>query len=216
MPRGIAFHHRSDLDAVQRELRETPGVTVLIYDQECATERRRHRKRGTGAGGGKRVVINPRVCEDCGDCSRASNCLAVEPVETEFGRKRAIDQSACNQDFSCLKGFCPSFVTLEGAEPRPKPGAAAARRRCRTPLPPALRGEAWNILLAGVGGQGVTALSAILAMAAHLDGRPVRTMDQLGLAQKGGGVHGPAPHRRRRRGAETLAAPASARGRRIC
>jgi indolepyruvate ferredoxin oxidoreductase len=188
VPKTVAFHHRDQLDAVQKQLRETKGVTVLIYDQECATERRRHRKRGTAPAATRRVVINPRVCEDCGDCGVQSNCLAVQPVQTEFGQKRTIDQSACNQDFSCLKGFCPSFVSLEGAEVAAHPEAAAAPANLPEPVPPALRGEAWNIVLAGIGGQGVTALSAILAMAAHIDGRPVRTMDQLGLAQKGGGV----------------------------
>jgi indolepyruvate ferredoxin oxidoreductase len=188
VPKTVAFHHRDQLDTVQKQLRETKGVTVLIYDQECATERRRHRKRGTAPAATRRVVINPRVCEDCGDCGVQSNCLAVQPVQTEFGQKRTIDQSACNQDFSCLKGFCPSFVSLEGAEVAAHPEAAAAPANLPEPVPPALRGEAWNIVLAGIGGQGVTALSAILAMAAHIDGRPVRTMDQLGLAQKGGGV----------------------------
>ena len=188
MPPGVVFHHRDRLDAVQGELREVPGVTVLIYDQECATERRRHRKRGQAAAATKRVVINPRVCEDCGDCGVQSNCLAVQPVATAFGRKRTIDQSACNQDFSCLKGFCPSFISLEGAEVAGHAGDVAMPEGLPEPATPALRGEAWNIAVAGIGGQGVTALSAILAMAAHLDGRPVRTMDQLGLAQKGGGV----------------------------
>ncbi len=189
MPKGVAYHHRRDLDLVQRELRETPGVTVLIYDQQCATERRRKRKRGLAAQAERRVAINPRVCEDCGDCSRASNCLAVEPIETPFGRKRAIDQTACNQDQSCVEGFCPSFVTLLGAEPvKPEPPAAAEDLPPPT-LPEVRAGEpAWNILIAGVGGQGVTALAAILAQAAHLEGRPVRTVDMLGLAQKGGGV----------------------------
>ncbi len=191
MPKGIAFHHRSELDAVQRELRETPGVSVLIYDQECATERRRKRKRNLAPQATKRAVINPRVCEDCGDCSRASNCLAVEPLETEFGRKRRIDQSACNQDFSCVEGFCPSFVTLVGAEPaKPAVKPAFAGTLPDPVLPEPREGEsAWNILLAGIGGQGVTALSAILGMAAHLEGRPVRSVDMLGLAQKGGGVY---------------------------
>ncbi|WP_376089738.1 indolepyruvate ferredoxin oxidoreductase family protein [Roseomonas sp. CCTCC AB2023176] len=188
MPAGVAFEHRDRLDAVQKDLRDVPGVTVLIYDQECATERRRHRKRGMAAAATKRVVINARVCEDCGDCGVQSNCLAVQPVMTEFGRKRQIDQSACNQDFSCLKGFCPSFVTLEGAEVAAHEGGAVVPENLPEPALPTLRGEAWNIAVAGIGGQGVTALSAILAMAAHLDGRPVRTMDQLGLAQKGGGV----------------------------
>ncbi len=189
MPKGVAYHHRSGLDAVQRALREVPGVSVLIYDQQCATERRRLRKRDLAPKALRRAVINPRVCEDCGDCSRASNCIAVEPVETPWGRKRKIDQSACNQDLSCVDGFCPSFVTLEGAEP-----AMPARAPILADLPPPILpeptpGEPWNILLAGVGGQGVTALGAILAMAAHLEGRPVRTLDMLGLAQKGGGVY---------------------------
>jgi len=189
MPKGIAYHHRSELDLVQRQLREEPGVTVLIYDQQCATERRRKRKRGSQAAATKRVAINPRVCEDCGDCSRASNCIAVEPVETAFGRKRAIDQSACNQDLSCVQGFCPSFVTLVGAEPVKKPVPALGDALPEPVRPDAREGEpAWNILLAGVGGQGVTALSAILGMAAHLEKRPARAVDMLGLAQKGGGV----------------------------
>ena len=193
MPKTVAYHHRSELDQVQRKLRETPGVTVLIYDQECATERRRKRKRDLAPKATRRAVINTRVCEDCGDCSRASNCLAVEPVETAFGRKRRIDQSACNQDFSCVDGFCPSFVTLEGAEPAkptPKPRTPATAGDLSEPALPEPREDgAWNILLAGVGGQGVTALSAILGMAAHLEGRPVRSVDMLGLAQKGGGVY---------------------------
>ena len=191
MPKTVAYHHRSELDQVQRRLRETPGVTVLIYDQECATERRRKRKRDLAPKATRRAVINTRVCEDCGDCSRASNCLAVEPVETEFGRKRRIDQSACNQDFSCVEGFCPSFVTLEGGEPaKPARKSLAPVGDLPEPTPPEPREDgAWNILLAGVGGQGVTALSAILGMAAHLEGRPVRSVDMLGLAQKGGGVY---------------------------
>ena len=190
VPRGVAFHHRSELDAVQRSLRETPGVSVLIYDQQCATERRRLRKRDQAPKAIQRAVINPRVCEDCGDCSRASNCIAIEPIETEWGRKRRIDQSGCNQDLSCLQGFCPSFLTLEGAEPARPPAPVLAGEPPLPELPEPAPGEAWNIVLAGVGGQGVTALSAILAMAAHIEGRPVRTVDFLGLAQKGGGVYG--------------------------
>jgi indolepyruvate ferredoxin oxidoreductase len=190
MPKGVTFHHRSTLDEVQRELRELPGVTALIYDQQCATERRRKRKRGTAAQAERRAVINPRVCEDCGECSRVSNCIAVEPLETEWGRKRKIDQSACNQDLSCVQGFCPSFVTLLGAEPA-KPGAVAVPEGAlpEPVLPEPVDGRAWNVLAAGVGGQGVTALGAILAMAAHLDGRPSRSVDTLGFAQKGGGVY---------------------------
>jgi indolepyruvate ferredoxin oxidoreductase len=194
MPKGIAYHHRSEMDAVQRKLRETGGVTVLIYDQECATERRRKRKRDLAPKATRRAVINTRVCEDCGDCSRTSNCLAVEPVETAWGRKRRIDQSACNQDYSCVDGFCPSFVTLEGAEPakpavKPRAAGAPDNDLADPVLPEPGPDGAWNILLAGVGGQGVTALSAILGMAAHLEARPVRSVDMLGLAQKGGGVY---------------------------
>jgi indolepyruvate ferredoxin oxidoreductase len=189
MPRGVSFHDRAELDAVQRALRAVPGVTALIYDQECATERRRKRKRGTAAKAERRAVINPRVCEDCGECSRVSNCIAVEPLETPFGRKRKIDQSACNQDLSCVQGFCPSFVTLVGAEPA-KPAAVRADGGLPDPaLPEPVDGRAWNVLVAGIGGQGVTALGAILAMAAHIDGRPSRSVDMLGLAQKGGGVY---------------------------
>jgi indolepyruvate ferredoxin oxidoreductase len=190
IPKGTTFHHRSELDAVQKELRGVPGVSVLIYDQECATERRRKRKRGTAARAERRAVINPRVCEDCGECSRVSNCIAVEPLATPWGRKRKIDQSACNQDLSCVQGFCPSFVTLVGAEPaKPKQVAAPSGTLPDPVLPEPLDGAAWNVMVAGVGGQGVTALGAILAMAAHLDGRPSRSVDTLGFAQKGGGVY---------------------------
>lgn len=190
LPAGITFHPRAELDAVQKQLRELPGVTALIYDQECATERRRKRKRGKAAQAERRAVINPRVCEDCGECSRVSNCIAVEPVTTPWGRKRKIDQSACNQDLSCVQGFCPSFVTLLGAEPaKPKPLAAFEGNLPEPVLPEPVDGRAWNLLVAGVGGQGVTALGAILAMAAHIDGRPSRSVDTLGFAQKGGGVY---------------------------
>jgi len=187
IPATVTFQPRENLDAVQRRLREVDGVTVLIYDQECATERRRKRKRGLAEKATRRIMINPRVCEDCGDCSRTSNCIAVEPIETEFGRKRRIDQSNCNQDFSCVDGFCPSFVSLVGAEPV-KPAAPTALVPPAEPWRPA-QTEAWNLVIAGIGGQGVTALSAILAMAAHLEERPVRGVDALGLAQKGGGVY---------------------------
>jgi indolepyruvate ferredoxin oxidoreductase len=189
MPAGITYHPRAELDAVQKALRETPGVTALVYDQECATERRRKRKRGKAAQAERRAVINPRVCEDCGECSRVSNCIAVEPLPTPWGRKRRIDQSACNQDLSCVQGFCPSFVTLVGAEPaKPKPLAAITGELPDPVLPEPVDGRAWNVLVAGVGGQGVTALGAILGMAAHMDGRPSRSVDALGFAQKGGGV----------------------------
>jgi len=188
IPRDATFHHRADLDAVQQAMRGEKGVSAIIYDQECATERRRKRKRDLAPTAERRVVINPRVCEDCGDCSRVSNCLAVEPVETEFGRKRRIDQSACNQDYSCVQGFCPSFVTLLGATPAEHHVTASAAAPPE-PARPEVQGEAWNLLMAGVGGQGVSSLAAILAQAAHLEGRPVRSLDFLGLAQKGGGVY---------------------------
>jgi indolepyruvate ferredoxin oxidoreductase len=208
MPAGITFHPRAELDAVQKALREVPGVTALIYDQECATERRRKRKRGVAAGAERRAVINPRVCEDCGECSRVSNCIAVEPLATSWGRKRRIDQSACNQDLSCVGGFCPSFVTLVGAEPaRPRPPAAFDGALPDPVLPDPVDGHAWNILVAGVGGQGVTALGAILAMAAHMDGRPSRSVDTLGFAQKGGGVYVQLRIGRPGAGEETIPAP---------
>lgn len=159
IPRSVAFYPRAELDAVQRMMREVPGCSVLIYDQQCATEKRRQRKRDLAPKATKRAVINPRVCEDCGDCSRASNCIAIEPIETEWGRKRRIDQSGCNQDFSCVEGFCPSFLTLEGAEPVKPPTPVIATEAPLPVLPEAAPGEAWNILLAGVGGQGVTALA---------------------------------------------------------
>lgn len=190
VPAGVTFHPRAELDAVQRALREVPGVSALIYDQECATERRRKRKRGTAAQAERRAVINPRVCEDCGECSRVSNCIAVEPLATQWGRKRKIEQSACNQDLSCVQGFCPSFVTLLGAELAKPKGVAAPDGSLPDPtLPEPVDGRAWNILVTGIGGQGVTALGAILAMAAHIDGRPSRSVDTLGFAQKGGGVY---------------------------
>ncbi|MBR0680646.1 indolepyruvate ferredoxin oxidoreductase family protein [Roseomonas eburnea] len=188
IPAGTGFHHRAELDAVQKALRGVKGVTAIIYDQECATERRRKRKRDLAPRAERRVMINPRVCEDCGDCSRASNCLAVEPLDTEFGRKRKIDQSACNQDLSCVDGFCPSFVTLVGARPA-EHQVTASGAAPPEPVRPEVQGEAWNLLMAGVGGQGVSSLAAILAQAAHLEGRPVRSLDFLGLAQKGGGVY---------------------------
>jgi indolepyruvate ferredoxin oxidoreductase len=208
MPAGITYHPRAELDAVQKMLREIPGVTALIYDQECATERRRKRKRGTAAQAERRAVINPRVCEDCGECSRVSNCIAVEPLPTPWGRKRKIDQSACNQDLSCVQGFCPSFITLVGAEPaKPKAVAAPDGALPDPVLPEPVDGRAWNVLVAGVGGQGVTALGAILAMAAHIDGRPSRSVDTLGFAQKGGGVYVQLRIGRQGVGEETIPGP---------
>ncbi|MBV9996041.1 MAG: indolepyruvate ferredoxin oxidoreductase family protein [Caulobacteraceae bacterium] len=185
---GVSVHPRSALMRVQRELREAPGVTVLIYDQVCANEKRRRRKRGTLAPAPRRVFINPLVCEGCGDCSAASHCVSIEPLMTEFGRKRRIDQSTCNQDYSCLKGFCPSFVTLEGAHNAHAPKLAALTAES-TPLPDieAFEGVK-NIVFTGVGGTGVTTTASILAMAAHIDGRAASVVDMTGLAQKGGAV----------------------------
>ncbi|WKW51857.1 indolepyruvate ferredoxin oxidoreductase family protein [Rhodomicrobium lacus] len=188
IPAGTSFDHRSRLDAVQRELRSVPGVSVLIYDQVCATEKRRRRKRGLMEQSDRRLLINTGVCEGCGDCSRASNCLSVEPVETEFGRKRRINQSTCNQDATCVDGFCPSFVSVYGGTRR--------RRQVKhlspempDPALPAIPEDGYNILMTGIGGLGITSLAAILGMAAHLHGRQVRIVDQIGLAQKGGGVY---------------------------
>ncbi len=191
---GVTLHHRDDLDAVQRDLRETPGVTVLVYDQTCATEARRRRKRGLAPQPARRAVINPLVCEGCGDCQKKSNCLSVVPIETEFGVKRAIDQTGCNSDLSCLEGFCPSFVTLEGATPRRRPGVAiapeaVAARAAALPEPDvALGPEPYEILVAGVGGTGVVTVGALVTMAAHLEGRGASVLDFMGFAQKGGQV----------------------------
>ncbi len=189
LPEGVRIFDRARLDDVQRELRETPGVSVLIYDQICATEKRRRAKRGLRAPDDIRVIINQEVCEGCGDCSVKSNCLSVEPVETELGRKRRINQSTCNTDLSCIKGFCPSFVTVKGARlasaraERPEFDASAL------PIPetPALA-EPWNLVFTGVGGTGVTTVAAVLAMAAHVDGNAASSLDMTGLAQKGGPV----------------------------
>jgi len=185
---GTTVHHRDELDAIQRELREVPGVTVIIYDQTCATEKRRRRKRGTLAQNPRRVVVNEAVCEGCGDCSVQSNCLSVEPVETEFGRKRRINQNTCNQDFSCANGFCPSFVSVEGklkkAAPAKATGAAALPEIPLPTLPDAT--SAWGIVVAGIGGTGVITIGQLLGMAAHLEGKGVITQDAAGLAQKGG------------------------------
>ncbi|TRO45333.1 indolepyruvate ferredoxin oxidoreductase family protein [Pseudomonas sp. ALS1279] len=186
---GVTFHHRCELDAVQRELREVKGCSVILYDQTCATEKRRRRKRGKLVDPAKRAFINPAVCEGCGDCSVKSNCLSVLPLETELGRKREIDQSACNKDFSCLDGFCPSFVTVHGGGLR-KPeavGLSALFIALPEPKQPALS-RPWNILLPGVGGSGVTTVGALLGMAAHIEGKGCTVLDQAGLAQKFGPV----------------------------
>ena len=190
---GVDVHHRDELDAVQRQLRETPGVTVLIYDQTCAAEKRRRRKRGLYPDPPKRAFINELVCEGCGDCSAKSNCLSVVPVETAFGRKRMIDQSTCNKDFSCVNGFCPSFVTVHGGnlkKGKQRAGAKDAPDLFETlpdPNLPALDGP-YGILVTGVGGTGVVTVGALLGMAAHIEGKGVSVLDMIGLAQKGGAV----------------------------
>ncbi len=185
---GVRVHPRDELDAVQRRLREVPGISALVYDQTCAAEKRRRRKHGGYPDPDERVVINELVCEGCGDCGVASNCVAIQPVETELGRKRRIDQSACNKDFSCLKGFCPSFVTVKGGRLR-KATAPGDVPFPVLPEPalPALDG-AYGILVTGVGGTGVITVAALLGMAAHLEGKGVAALDMIGMAQKGGAV----------------------------
>jgi indolepyruvate ferredoxin oxidoreductase len=210
---GIAVFHRDHLDHVQRELREVPGCTILIYDQTCASEKRRRRKKIVDGKPGfpdpaKRVVINEAVCEGCGDCSVQSSCVSVEPVETEFGRKRRINQSSCNKDYSCVKGFCPSFVTVEGGALRKGSMAAAApqpgqSRSDATPLlPDTLRtlpepvpvsidasgNHTYGVLVTGIGGTGVVTIGQLIGMAAHLEGKGISVLDMAGLAQKGGAV----------------------------
>jgi indolepyruvate ferredoxin oxidoreductase len=188
LPPGVEVHHRDELDRIQREFREIPGTTAIIYDQTCATEKRRRRKRGTMVDPAVRVVINDLVCEGCGDCGVQSNCLSVEPLETEFGRKRTINQSTCNKDTSCLKGFCPSFVTVEGGKLKGKAKAAAPSPygvEMPEPVLPATQG-AWGIVVAGVGGTGVITIGQLLGMAAHIEGKGIVTQDAAGLAQKGG------------------------------
>ena len=186
---GVTVHHRDELDTIQRQFREIKGCTAIIYDQTCATEKRRRRKRGKLATPDKTVVINELVCEGCGDCSTKSNCLSVEPVETEFGRKRRINQSTCNKDYSCVNGFCPSFVTVEGGKlkkpKKEKKGDLSALPSIPEPVLPVAE-TAWGIVVGGVGGTGVITIGSLLGMAAHLDGKGVITQDAGGLAQKGG------------------------------
>ncbi|MEH6526585.1 MAG: indolepyruvate ferredoxin oxidoreductase family protein [Sneathiella sp.] len=193
---GVKIYHRDDLDKVQRELREIEGVTALIYDQTCAAEKRRRRKRGTFPDPAKRVFINDEVCEGCGDCGVASNCVSVKPLETEFGRKRVIDQSSCNKDFSCVKGFCPSFVTIEGGDLK-KPQTQNVTSSnidimnpavgLPEPTGPVINGT-YNILVTGIGGTGVITVGALLGMAAHIENKGASILDQTGLAQKNGAV----------------------------
>ncbi len=189
-PRGLTIHHRDELDAVQRDLTTVPGVSVLIYDQTCAAEKRRRRKRGTFPDPDKRVIINDLVCEGCGDCGVKSNCVSVQPLATEWGRKRTIDQSSCNKDFSCVNGFCPSFVTVHGA--KLKKGEGVAEPADWQPLPaPALpqTNHPYGIIVTGIGGTGIVTIGAVVAMAAHLEGKGVGVIDMAGLAQKGGAVY---------------------------
>jgi indolepyruvate ferredoxin oxidoreductase len=208
LPRGVAVHDRGRLDRVQRQLRERGGVSALIYDQTCAAELHRKRKRGLVPAPTRRVVINELVCEGCGDCNLQSNCLSVMPYETELGRKRRINQSSCNQDLSCLKGFCPSFVTLDGARRSP-PMPLASETVPSLPEPaPAAIDRAYNILIAGVGGTGVVTASGLLGLAAHLEGRHVRQLDQTGLAQRFGAVLSHVRVTRRKEDAATLRIPA--------
>ena len=194
-PSGVTFHDRRELDDVQKVLREVTGTSILIFDQTCATEKRRRRKRGKIVDPQKRVVVNSLVCEGCGDCGQKSFCVSVLPKDTEFGRKREIDQSNCNKDYSCVEGFCPSFVTVHGGKPRKgqpagKQGASAAVRLASLPAP-GFRSDLsqpWNILITGVGGTGVVTIGALLGMAGHLEGKGSSVLDQTGLAQKGGAV----------------------------
>lgn len=191
--RDVTIHHRDELEAVQREMREIPGVTVIVYDQTCAAEKRRRRKRGTYPDPSKRAFINTLVCEACGDCSAVSNCLSVVPTETPFGRKRMIDQSSCNKDFSCVNGFCPSFVTVHGGELKKGSGSGST-----VAIPPEIErlpepdlpdtSQPYGIFVTGVGGTGVVTLGALIGMAAHMEGKGCSVLDMAGLAQKGGAV----------------------------
>jgi indolepyruvate ferredoxin oxidoreductase len=193
-PAGTTFHPREELDAVQRELREIEGVTILIYDQTCAAEKRRRRKKKDYPDPPQRIFINEAVCEGCGDCGQASNCLSVIPVETEWGRKRHIEQSSCNKDYSCINGFCPSFVTVTGATLKKRVGSGFDAKRLAVEIDKIGRPAAWNwtgpfdMLVTGVGGTGVVTVGALITMAAHLEGKQASVLDFMGFAQKGGAV----------------------------
>ncbi|MGC1695087.1 MAG: indolepyruvate ferredoxin oxidoreductase family protein, partial [Pseudolabrys sp.] len=189
-PRGLTVHHRDELDALQRDLTTVPGVSVLIYDQTCAAEKRRRRKRGTFPDPDKRVVINDLVCEGCGDCGVKSNCVSVQPLMTEWGRKRTIDQSSCNKDYSCVNGFCPSFVTVHGAKLKKGEGVAEPANWPALPSPSLpLTNHPYSIIVTGIGGTGIVTIGAIVGMAAHLEGKGAGVIDMAGLAQKGGAVY---------------------------
>ncbi len=187
VPTGVKTFTRDSLDEAQKELRKIKGPTVLIYVQTCAAEKRRRRKRGKFPDIDKRVYINPEVCEGCGDCGVRSNCVSVAPLDTELGRKRQIDQSSCNKDFSCLKGFCPSFVTLHGATPKKEKAAGLDLPDLPEPTLPEFE-KVWNTVTTGVGGTGVVTIGALLGMAAHVEGKGAGVMEMAGLAQKGGAV----------------------------
>jgi indolepyruvate ferredoxin oxidoreductase len=189
-PAGLKVYHRDDLQEVQKELAAVPGCTVLIYDQTCAAEKRRRRKRRQFPDPDKRVVINELICEGCGDCGVKSNCVSVQPLETEFGRKRTIDQSSCNKDFSCVKGFCPSFVTIEGAKLKRGKSITLPQHAAALPEPVLPRiNQTYGVIVTGIGGTGIITIGAILGMAAHLEGKGVGIIDMAGIAQKGGAVH---------------------------
>jgi indolepyruvate ferredoxin oxidoreductase len=192
-PSGTTFSHRTELNSVQRELADIEGVSVLIFDQTCAAEKRRRRKKGEFPDPDKRTVINELVCEGCGDCGKKSNCVSIQPLETEFGRKRVIDQSSCNKDFSCQEGFCPSFVTVHGATVRKATSVAGTGADDGFPALPepvlkALKGS-YGILVTGIGGTGVVTIGQIIGMAAHVEGKGCGVIDMAGLAQKGGAVY---------------------------
>src|SRR5580704_1375849 len=193
LPPAASVHHRDELERLQRELRELRGVSAIVYEQTCAAEKRRRRKRGLLPDPEQRVYINPDVCEGCGDCSVQSNCLSVLPLETEFGRKRKIDQSTCNKDYSCVNGFCPSFVTVSGATMPARAAADAGdleRMIAALPEPrlAPLDDKGYNILVGGIGGTGVLTIGALIGMGAHLDGKGCSVLDMTGMAQKGGSV----------------------------
>ncbi|MEC9103056.1 MAG: indolepyruvate ferredoxin oxidoreductase family protein, partial [Pseudomonadota bacterium] len=187
-PKSVGWHERAEMDAVQKSLTGVKGVSAILYIQTCAAEKRRRRKRGQFPDPDQRVFINPAVCEGCGDCGVQSNCVSIVPKETELGRKRQIDQSSCNKDFSCLKGFCPSFVTLEGAKVKKATGSGIDLPDLPAPDLPAIQGT-HNLVITGVGGTGVVTIGALLAQAAQLDGKGAGMMEMAGLAQKGGAVH---------------------------
>ena len=191
IPNGVEIFHRDDLDAVQRDMRTIEGTTVIVYEQTCAAEKRRRRKRNEYPDLPKRAFINAEVCEGCGDCSEQANCVSIHPLDTAFGRKRQIDQSSCNKDYSCVKGFCPSFVTVYGGELR-RPSAVSFADDLFSDLPAPAMPESdgdYSVVVAGIGGTGVITIAALLGMAAHLEGKGVSVFDMTGLSQKNGAVY---------------------------